>query len=524
VVAAVATGASLACESGGADADDEAEVDWPADVPHVPTPRAAPPPSRAQTPARLRRLSNREIGNVLKDLLGDEVDLTRGFLPDARVAGQDTDVAALSVTDVKVEELAATAERAAALATTPANLLRLAPCALAPGPGCAELFVGGFALRAWGRPASAQEMAALGELFRIGSQGAGFANGAALVVEAILQSPHFLYRSELGPTARSSAGDIRLDPLETASQISFLLEGGRPDAGLLLAAATGGLDSPEGRTREARRLLASPRARRHLAGFFTAWFGVGDVLMLNKNLALFPAFTSAVRQAMAREIADRLHGVLSRPGGGRLDHLLLEGGGLLSTPGFLAAHAGVEDASPVRRGLLVRARLLCQDVPPPPPDVDRDPANVVTVNPLGGSTRERYQAHSSDPRCRGCHRLMDPIGFGLERFDAVGVFQSQEGQHPLTGEGQLTDTDHDGAFNGPAELGRRLLGSALHRRCLVEQAWHFSEGRPPGPDDRPEIDWLAWQLERSGRRLEDLFVALVARPTFVLRRRGEASP
>ena len=498
---------------------------------------------------------------MLLDLVGPEVDLARGLLPDARVAGQDTDVMALSVTDSKVEELAAIAERAGALMTGPAKLAKHAPCPADSGPvaeACARLFVRGFTTRAWGRPPTDGESASLLEIYRVGAEGGGFARGVALLVEAVLQSPHFFYRSELGRQPRqvpgtSRSGTARLDGAETASQISFLLTGARPDAELLLAGLSGLLDTGERRAREARRLLATERARQHLREFLIAWLGLGDVAMLNKNLALYPGFTGPVRQALARELDLTLAELLGRPAGARLDDLLLldhsfPGGasaiiygdelgappgehrrmewpahrrGLLSSPAFLAAHGGVEHPSPVKRGLMVRARLLCQDVPPPPADAQ---ATMPSESALPESIRRRYQQHAADPRCAGCHRLMDPIGFGFERFDALGGHSVMEGKTPVDGRGELTGTDVDGPFLGPAELGRRLLGSRQFQRCFVEQAWRYAEGRPPAAGDNGEIEWLDEQLQRSGKRIDELFVALVSRPRFVLRQVTEEAP
>src|SRR5687767_5189684 len=152
----------VACGAGPAEPSTTLEL--PPGVPHVPTPMAAAPPPQAHTPSRLRRLSNRELGNVLRDLLGPDLDLTRGLLPDARVGGQDTDVLALAVTDSKVEELAAIAERAGALVSSPETLPHHAPCLAREGPvaeSCARFFAHNFAGRAWGRPPGEGELAGL---------------------------------------------------------------------------------------------------------------------------------------------------------------------------------------------------------------------------------------------------------------------------------------------------------------------------------------------------------------------------
>jgi len=188
--------------------------------------------------------------------------------------------------------------------------------------------------------------------------------------------------------------------------------------------------------------------------------------------------------------------------------------GLLSMPAFLAGHSLISQTSPVERGLIVRSRLLCQDVSPPPPDVSTVPPG----GPAGQTTRDRYAAHSSQPRCRACHQLMDPLGFGLEAFDLLGRYRTKEGDAPIDASGEIVGTDVDGPFTGPAELAGRLMTSAQFRRCFVQQVWRFSEARPATLADEPELAALAGKFEEGQHRLDELLVAYVRKPTFILRK------
>jgi hypothetical protein len=529
LVAACALAA--ACRGGGAPAPGE-----PGFV-AIPPPGA---PGAPATPTRLRRLTNGEMENVLADLLGARLDLTRGFLPDPRVEGYDDDALALGSSASKVEEVRSAAERAAGYVS--AHLGDLAPCAAGQAPvACARSFAAGFGTRAWGRPPSEAELDRLMTVFSSGLDGGDQASGIGLVVEAIVGSPYFLYRTELGDGAPEK-GLVRLTPAEVASSLSFLLMGSRPDATLRARGAE--LLGATARMDEARRLLDSAAGRRQQQRFLRAWLGLTDVASINKDIGANPAFTPSVRQAMDRELDTFVEQVLTQHQG-KLDELMtadytfpgpaeapIYGAdllappgdfsavmldprrrGLLSSPAFLAAHALINQTNPVERGLMVRTRLLCQEVAPPPPSVNAVPP------PSGGTTttRAKYAAHSQDPLCAGCHQLMDTIGFGFESFDTLGRYRTMEAGQPVDSSGALLGTDVDGPFNGPAELSLRLPRSALFRRCFVKQLWRFAEGRSASSADDPELDALAYRFDQLEHRVGDLLVELVGRPNFVLR-------
>jgi hypothetical protein len=514
-------------------------------------PGSAPPASAPRgTARRLWRLNNTQVENVLGELLGTRLSITAGFLPDPRVEGYDNDAVALGVFDGHIDELATAAERAADFVSQAGNLPSFAPCAGGDDPAsCAVAFARGFARKAWGRPPSDGEVARLADVFRAGSDPEGYASGIALVTEAVLQSPHFIYRLELG--APAGPGVVRLTADELASALSFSIVGSRPDAELLDQAAAGDLSDPEVRARQARRLLGLPESRRHLARFLRAWLGMDGVARLNKDTGVFPFFTNPVRQALDRELELFLDNVLIS--GGRLTELMFADysypspilnpiygvdlldspgdfvrvrlasrrRGLLSSPAFLASHGLADQTNPVQRGLVVLNRLFCLDLPPPPPAVAGQGA------PGGGpdtTTRQRHEAHRSQAGCSACHALIDPPGFGFEMFDSVGRFQDTERGQPVDSAGGLVGTDVDGPFTGPSELARRLLDSAQFNRCFTQQLWRFLEGRGVDPADGADIGALAARFTAGERRLDELIVELVRRPAFALRREIEEMP
>jgi hypothetical protein len=518
-----------------------------ADPSYVPTPPAELP-GDPQTSRRLRRLTNREMNNVLDDLLGAPLDLTKGFLRDPRTEGYDNDAVALGVSESKADELAAAAERASVYLSASDHLDQFAPCPGGDLSACARSFAAMLAARAWGRPPAADELDRLTAVFGVGKDGADYAAGIALVAEAVLQSPYFVYRSELGEAAEG--GRVRLSASEIASAMSFTLTGSRPDVGLLGAASAGELFTPEGREAQARRLLKTPAARRQLKVFLRAWLRLTDVATINKDLGVYPVFTPKVRYAMDRELDTFLDYVLD--GSGRLDELFLADysfpspelepiyhddvldpvgsftkvrldsrrrRGVLSSPAFLATHGLVDQTNPVERGLMIRVGVLCQEVVPPPSGVPPPPAAAP-----GLTTRAKYAEHSNNAACRPCHQLMDLIGFGFEAFDTLGRYRTEEHGQPVDASGELLGTDIDGPFTGPAALSERLPKSALVRRCFVKQLWRFGEGRSAGSADDREVDALAWRFEQADHRIADLMVELVKRPTFILRKTGEEAP
>jgi hypothetical protein len=182
---------------------------------------------------------------------------------------------------------------------------------------------------------------------------------------------------------------------------------------------------------------------------------------------------------------------------------------VLSLPGFLAHHSAHEHTAPVQRGLFIRSRLLCDEVPAPPPSAL---ASVPNPGDRSVTNRKKYAQHATAPQCAGCHQFMDPIGFGLENFDCVGRHQKTDNGFPVDASGSLVGTDVDGPFTGPAELGTKLAGSAQVRRCFAQNLWRAAMGRAvvlPA-----HLQWTA------DAKMTDVLLDVVRSDGFV--RRGEA--
>jgi hypothetical protein len=486
------------------------------------------------TPRRVRLLSRGEYLSVAANLLGPTVHDLKDLVPeDVRIRGVANPADAVSVTPGRLDGYATFAEKAAAAA----DVAALAPCTTGQSvDDCAATFVRQSGRRGFGRPLDEAEVARFTEVFRVGAEGQDYPAGIRLVIETLLQSPGFLYAPELGE-GDPPAGDqsVPLTDHELASRLSFTLGGTRPDDQLLEAADRGELRDPAQLRLQAERILAQPVATTRLRDLMFGWLELNDLGSVQKDDVLYPEFTPDVRAAMVEEAERFVDQVLWR-GSGTLPELFTTTDryvpaalqpiygqdpdpgrrqGILSLAGPLAALSAPQHSRPVARGLFVLQRLLCQELPPPPQGVAMRP---IDAGDATRTTREKYAQHSSDPSCRGCHQLFDPIGFGLEQMDAVGRFRATEAGLPVDSSGQLIGSDKDGPFTGPAELDQRLAGSATMRNCFAGQVFRFVEIRTESAADRCERQWIREELGRNGGRIRELLTTIVGRPSFSLRR------
>jgi hypothetical protein len=392
--------------------------------------------------------------------------------------------------------------------------------------------------RAFRRPLSSTEEAAFETLWSSGAgfyeSGDGFADGARVFLEALLQSPHFLYRVELAPDGQ------RLSGYELASKLSFLLRNTGPDDALLDAADDGQLVTPSQRRALAQQMLSDGHAREQIQRFHAMWLGYRALPHPPELTRAFQRETSALLDRVVFDepqsylrlfdfgetyLDDMLadHYGLPRPDGGEGWVAYGDTGraGILGHGSVLSAFSKFTDTSPTQRGKFVRTRLLCQEIP-------RPPANVAADKPPSGMDAvckyDRYEEHRASDACAGCHSQMDPIGFGLERFDVAGRYREHDDGLPecgIDGQGEVVGY---GTFQGPAELGRLLLDQDLVQGCVVEQLGQYALGRVPTAADRPLLEALEASFAGSDYAFDQLLVEYVASEAFGLRREPEVSP
>lgn len=496
-------------------------------VPDDPACETAPPGVRG-----LRRLSHLEYANTMRDLLGLEVsDLS----PDRVVHGFDNNGAALTVTPLLADQYRAEAERLAEAV----DLARVLPCG-ATDRACAVTFVRDFGRRLMRRPLTADEQAGYLRIYDLAAE-VGFEAGIRWTLTAMLQSPHFLYRTELG--RRTDAG-FTLTSYEVATELSYLFWQTTPDARLLDLAADGSLLDATVVAAEVPRLLDDPRSAATMNRFAERWLGLDRLPQVTRDGELYPHLTDALRAEMAEEtrrtiaaawrdgatLAVLLRGS-SRPMTATLaayygvpppgDQWVATNlddtpyAGLLTHGSVLVTHALPTGSSPIHRGLFVRERLLCQDLPDPPANLDTSPPPVDPTL----STRERYSQHATDDACSGCHRQIDPIGFTFEHFDADGRWRPTDGAHPIDATGALTGTAaSDAAFDGVAELADVLADSSDVAACYVTQWLRYGYG----VDDTLPIACYVGQLAPQVDALSDVLPALASLPHMMRRTGGDA--
>jgi hypothetical protein len=491
----------------------------------------------------LRRLSRAQYDNTIRDLLGDTSRPAQAFLAEEIPGAYAGGVALTQAAPAAVEQYEKAAETLAATAVK--NLTKLLPCqpTATTEESCVQMFISTFGTRAYRRPLADDERAGLLAVYRAVRAAAGdFPLAIQAVVQAMLQSPHFLYRVEL-PPAGAAAGQVApLGPYALASRLSYFLLDTMPDAPLFTAAASGKLATPADLEREARRLLATPAARDAAAGFFRQWLLLSKLDAQGKNAKLFPEYTDALRDAMIDETL-RFSTWTLFDGDGRLETLLTSPRSFVNAPlaalygaaapagtGFaqvdldpkqrsgILTHASVlsltandDTTSPVRRGKFVLDQLLCQSPPAPPPNVD-----TTFPAPVPGQTlRERFATHTSNSACAACHLFIDPIGFGFEHYDPVGRYRETDAGKPVDASGEIRGTrDINGRFDGALELGRKLVASPQARACMVKQWFAFAQGRPDVEGDQAAVATIVDAFERSGGNVRELIVALIKSDAF----------
>lgn len=496
-----------------------------------PAPTAAP----AGVPiSGVRRLSRDECDNTLRDLLGDDTRPCTALLPEDVVDPFDNDVATQDPSAVLIAGWEVLANDVATrFVADSSRRAAFVPCA--PDDGCLTTFVEDFGRLALRRPLAADEVAAYVGLGAAYTEESGdFWEGIDTVVRALLQSPEFTYRVEIG-AATDDPAVFRLDGYELATRLSYLLWGTTPDDALLDLAGSGGLASSAALRAQAVEMLADPRAVDRLDRFHALWLGYGvlpheawltDALreetrrLVEENAIVSRAPYGDLFTGEGTWISDELAAHYALPLPGSDEPVFVPYGdsgrrGLFSTGSFLSVAAKYGDTSPTQRGRLVRERLLCSPVPPPPPDVNVDEP---PEDPESECKVDDYAAHrEAGSSCQGCHDLMDPIGFGLEGFDAAGRARDHDlgaPECPISGEGEL-----DGVpFVGPAGLSALLVADPSFASCVVTQAWRFAMGRVEGPDDLASVDALAVGFSLSATPFDALLLGLVADDAFLFRR------
>jgi hypothetical protein len=491
----------------------------------------------------VRRLTNAEFQASVRALLGAELPEGTIFPPDARQDGF-TRNDAQRVDPVFAKQVAAVATVLGEAAKGRAS--ELAPCTDSPaGEPCARLFIESFGARAYRRALTTEEIDGLVAVYGVGAEGATYADGIGLVVEALLQSTGFLYETEIGDG--TAFDPIILAPHELASSLSFLITGQPPDDALMQAAAAGALSTPEGREEQTWRLLQSgAAARTTVLRIVREWLGVDRISETAKDTNAYPAF-EMLRPSMTTEVeafinevvtgstgtvgellgadwtvadsmlASQFYGVT---GSGRISLAGTGRRGILNQGAFLSVYAHASESAPVFRGVAVLRRIACLppqsptelniDVIPPPPDPSL-------------TTRDRFAEHVADDTCAGCHSMIDGIGFTFENFDGMGASRNgmENGKPVNTATTLDLGMELDGPYANSDELALALSESPAVRACFARHLFHAMTGTSGEAYLSSENSYVtAWEANAQAEsgKIIDSILAYVRSPLFAYRR------
>lgn len=493
-----------------------------------------------------RRLTAAEYDATVRDLLGVEDASSALLLPEDRRTPYDNDYTLQQASEALIAgaELLA-GDVATRVSSDPELVADLLPCEPS-GPGdaaCFEDFLRTFGRLALRRAVTDDEVTRWSVLLDHAEQAGDFAVAVDSAIRLFLQHPELLYRVEVGEPVEGEPGVFRLTPYEIATRIAYLTWGSTPPGWLLDTAESGGLDGDAGIREAAEQLLDDDRARARIARFHSLWLGYEQ---LPHGADLAASMHAETRALLERTIfeergpwADLLraedtfvdatlaeHYGLPSPGTTPdwVEYPDEDGAaqrrGLLSHGAFLSAFAKFDDTSPTQRGILIRTRLFCQTIDPPPPGVNVD-APPVAEDP-DACKEERYAQHG-EAGCRSCHDLTDPVGFGLENYDEAGRFREHDDDRPectIEGQGELVGV---GAFSGPAELASLMIQEGGLDACVVTQLYRFAIGRFELDDpDHDLIDRLTTRATEGGElRFDQVLLDMVSTPAFRFRRDAE---
>jgi len=491
----------------------------------------------------LRRLTSEQYAATVQTLLGVStagMPAIERVSPAAGFSAIGASTTAVSGAGVGQFEAAGRflAQAAFAAPATRANLVGCTPAGVAD-MACFASFVRGFGQRAFRRPLTSDEVtrytAATAQLAM--STGDAW-QALEAITSAFLQSPHFLYLTEVGEPDPANPARYRYTSDEMASRLSYFLTGNMPDDALMAAAASGSLLTSAGVQAQVARLLDLPAAHDSLRGFFATMLSLDNLDTLTRPTQLFPQFTSTLGAAMKQETAlvfddlvfgrdgdyrrlfdqtetfvnaelAALYGLPAPAGAGFARTTLPASShraGLLGQAGVLAARDHSDGTSPTRRGLFVMTRLLCQDLPLAPP------ANL-TIPPLPTgmlTARQRLEPHASNAVCAACHTQMDPIGLSLEHFDAMGVYRDTDRGMAI---------DDSGALDGKSYQGEIGLGAILRDHpalgpCLVQALYGVSVGHLATAFDKPTFGAMVQSFAAGGARIRGLLAAVATSDGF----------
>ena len=493
---------------------------------------------------RLRVVTEAQYLNTIAYVFGPDVKPVTTFPPSMRTDGLlAAGTSRGGVTTQQLELYQKAAATVATMAVDKAHRTYLVNCKpqseAAADKACAAQFLGEKGRLLTRRPLSAAELDAfVAEAGKAADKLQDFYAGLAVALEGMLVGPDVLFVTEKSEPDPRNPGYQRLDAYSLATRLSLFLWNAAPDDTVLKAVESGEIHTAKGRARIVDMMIASRRLETGARAFFDDMFGFDDFNVLAKDPAVYPKFNGQMmadaREETLRTVVDQLvlrkrdyrdlfttrdtfispavaavYGLKAPPAWSPYTFPAdAPRAGVLTQISFLAVHAHPGRSSPTLRGKAVRELLLCQPVPPPPPNVDfsalEDPKSPFKT------VRERINFHQKNPACAGCHKIMDPLGLALENFDGVGRYRDTEKGAPIDTSGAL-----DGkTFKDVAGLGQVLHDHPALTACLVRRAYAYGTGGPTTTADKGKLDYFNARFADGGYTLPALLRAIALSNAF----------
>jgi hypothetical protein len=499
----------------------------------------------------IRRLTKAEYGNTLRDLLGVDPAIANQLPDEVTGAGYLNTLSPLQ-SEQYLEIANDALERVMKSNDARAAKFRKEFLGNTPRRGADEHIAArkvarSFAREAYRRPATEAELDVLVRVFDLGRENKlGYAEAVRLMCKAVLVSPQFLY---ITPAEDVEAGKriAALDDYQMASRLSYFLWATMPDAELASLADHGKLQEPEVLKAQVKRMLSDPRSRALFDGFGAQWLGLGSLESKTFDTDKFPQMTGAMRSAMyeearlffesivrenrnVMEFVDgdytflngtlaSLYGLEKKVSGARWRKVKLgdpNRGGILGMPGVLAVTSFPNRTSPVKRGVWVLEQVLGEHVPPPPPNIpELDKQEKKSIETL--TLRQRTELHQKEATCANCHKILDPIGFGLENFDAIGRWREKDDSGgAIDAAGELPGGKR---FSSPKEL-KAILAAREEdvARNLTAKMLAYALGRQLEGYDEIVLDQMMAKIAKDGYRMQTLISEIVTSYPFTHRR------
>jgi hypothetical protein len=511
----------------------------------APVPYTPPQTAAAALPGRTWLLTPEQYARAVQALLGVAPDISSfDPIPDT---GIYPNMSASGVVRVNQATQYATSADAVTSALTDAQLRALVPCGKLE-TSCKAEFLTASVRRAFRRPSTPDDSLRYGEIFELAAASGDVAFAFRSVLRALLTSPYFLYRTEIGAAADEQAQSFSLTGPEIATLLAFSIVGAPPEESLLAAAERGELADPGRLRMHVASLLSRPEAADHFAMFLSQWLRLHHFEEVEKFESVFPGF-AGVKAAMSEEargflrqnggMQGTLSGLLTAPVANSSSSLVafyesdassVHGArriGLLALGALLSKTAKQYLTSPTLRGLFIRDQLLCQHISLPD-DFTPPPIEAAEARMAPKTTRELYDQHASTPACAKCHALIDPLGYALEGFDGAGRVRTSEiyrspsfnapsaGAEPVITSGALIGTDVDRAFGSYVELAQALSESSWVKECVARQAFRYYFGQVEQDRGNPAVVQGTQALLGKGT-LGDLIANLWSSPSTLLR-------